>query len=1414
MNATSFVSLITQHGLESYINDSSISKKMTFLVPTNEAIDRFISSKAESFSFITMRSWLLYHLIPERIILDDLKSGSLLKTEYKPPSLKNDQQIIKTTSFGNNMLFNTSPLIKDQIFYLDDYLSVFAISKPLTPPPSLLVSIVQDLDYSNFIGMLHSSNLLDQLANNSSAITIAIPSNSALKKLGLAYNYLISGQNSIDDLQNLIKSHFINSIVYSDFTNNTDSVSKRKNNSSSHPRKQNKTSSNKNILKVDSLLINSPLWFEKTESNKLYISNINPETIPSNISLSSSAIVSERDIAFDSGVIHKLSTDSQILIPHQLIFTPSKLMKGMKSKCFNFLLENLNLTHFLNPISNSSINNFMSNPNINSSKKYNNDSNIILGYNFLVPGDDAWMNLSAYREFFNRVTANSTSKIVDVNKFYSSGNTPNNRNSNSNNNILSASYSQMINEGKFTKHLYLSDENSNPWENKTDTEISDYLKRIILLHILPVRNDTSLNLDFLNAKLIEINSKTSSPNSENELVSSNSVNSKKIVVFDTMLESEKLEMVIIGSRIIFQLSGTSSYYGDGDDPYLHNFVSSNSKLKRSSSPQNDYQSQSQRKSHKYKSYSNIPNKSDFYYNQHAIVLNSGKITPKFYTDSYKHDGITLQQKNVISGSPILKNFDFNVFEVDSILFAPTREGIDDGKNKWQFELLDLVLIKDIVGDTIAIDQVGKFTGVNSEAGSLSRSNLYKSYSDCADTAASMGGSQFKKTINGCDQETRMAHNNGMISSNDVYVVPADDEPSTTSAAFTVVNMDKFIESLNCEPNPSISLNDQTSCSNSLPNSNAVTAPGCTEELGTKRAIVQQEGHRKLAGLKRATAAIAKKTPIKQKKRPLSNAETVILAVKKFSLLYDIYTNNQRNNDAITSDNIEYHLFKKYPHLIKTNNLQSNPATSIKSSSSHNTNIDNGALTNSVDLSDSYTHDSLADILAKQPFYQDQIVPNASGSSTIIPCKDAKYSDIMSIFSIENPGIRNDSIKDTQAHCKTHVCDPSSSSILQLNSQQSLHSQNPHCSCIDASATANYDRQTITMNQSYKAAQLAIDVLTATFNIANFFSHQVDAFDLILNSNKHVVVSTNTSSGKSLIFYFCILLALLNYPQRCLTSGYSSNGTSCAKGNGVCTSCSGSRTRPCGNGSSYNDSCRDDTCDYCHYSGSTVLIVFPYKALSQDQLANITNLLESEFLASRMCARSQNSFLVKVYDGDTKSDEKKFIQTHADVIITNPDTLHYSILPNYTKFGRFISNLELIVIDEMHVYDSAFGMHFNMILRRLSRIKSSLTRMPAVIRTVLTSATVDFPIAVASNLLGCSKDDIALVSKSGANLVERQVVVWNPACYNFGNGMDEHSDANNAGKPFSGGGIIAEAVNVSIALLKSDMRAIVFCKVSD
>lgn len=159
-----------------------------------------------------------------------------------------------------------------------------------------------------------------------------------------------------------------------------------------------------------------------------------------------------------------------------------------------------------------------------------------------------------------------------------------------------------------------------------------------------------------------------------------------------------------------------------------------------------------------------------------------------------------------------------------------------------------------------------------------------------------------------------------------------------------------------------------------------------------------------------------------------------------------------------------------------------------------------------------------------------------------------------------------------------------------------------------------------------------------------------------------------------------------------------------------------------------------------------LFIYPLKALAQDQKLKLRENLEliSPFLSC------------EIYDGDTNQGKRlKIKRDIPSCIITNPDMLHFSLLPSHNQWEFFFSNLKYVVIDEVHAYKGVFGSHVSWIFRRLDRVLKYYDAEPTYITT---SATVGNPEEFLKKLLN---KDFFVVKESGAYQPERHFFILNP-----------------------------------------------------
>jgi DEAD/DEAH box helicase domain-containing protein len=189
-----------------------------------------------------------------------------------------------------------------------------------------------------------------------------------------------------------------------------------------------------------------------------------------------------------------------------------------------------------------------------------------------------------------------------------------------------------------------------------------------------------------------------------------------------------------------------------------------------------------------------------------------------------------------------------------------------------------------------------------------------------------------------------------------------------------------------------------------------------------------------------------------------------------------------------------------------------------------------------------------------------------------------------------------------------------------------------------------------------------------------------------------------------------------------------------------------------------------------------LYLYPTKALAQDQ------------------ARALHTFGLHrhirpaIYDGDTAREERAAIRRRANVVLTNPDMLHVGILPNHRAWADFLHALDVVVVDEAHVYRGVFGSHVGNVLRRLRRMAPDA-------RFFMASATIANPVELAERLTGV--EGFRLVDRDGSPRARRRIAVWNPPL------IDEDIGARRSS--------LAEAADMLADLVQAGARTICFIK---
>lgn len=162
--------------------------------------------------------------------------------------------------------------------------------------------------------------------------------------------------------------------------------------------------------------------------------------------------------------------------------------------------------------------------------------------------------------------------------------------------------------------------------------------------------------------------------------------------------------------------------------------------------------------------------------------------------------------------------------------------------------------------------------------------------------------------------------------------------------------------------------------------------------------------------------------------------------------------------------------------------------------------------------------------------------------------------------------------------------------------------------------------------------------------------------------------------------------------------------------------------------------------------ATALYLSPTKALAGDQLTNITAMADGAGIRDARVA---------LYDGDTPAEQRRWVRRHGTIVLTNPDMLHFGILPGHEQWAHFFRALRYVVIDECHSYRGVFGSHVAMVVRRLRRIASHYRAEPTFI---LASATTANPELSASRLIG---RDVVAVTEDGSPRAGLTIGLWEP-----------------------------------------------------
>ena len=197
--------------------------------------------------------------------------------------------------------------------------------------------------------------------------------------------------------------------------------------------------------------------------------------------------------------------------------------------------------------------------------------------------------------------------------------------------------------------------------------------------------------------------------------------------------------------------------------------------------------------------------------------------------------------------------------------------------------------------------------------------------------------------------------------------------------------------------------------------------------------------------------------------------------------------------------------------------------------------------------------------------------------------------------------------------------------------------------------------------------------------------------------------------------------------------------------------------------------------------SRALYLFPTKALAQDQLRTLNQLI----------SMLNVSISHATFDGDTSYEQRPEIKRSTHILLSNPDMLHLGILPNHQQWSRFLSRIKYVVIDEAHVYRGVFGSHMANVVRRLRRICAHYGSDP---QFILCSATIANPQDHADKITGLPCE---VIDRDGSPHGSKDFLFWNPPI------IDEKTSARRSAN--------SEATFISTELIGHGIRTLTFAR---
>jgi DEAD/DEAH box helicase domain-containing protein len=196
------------------------------------------------------------------------------------------------------------------------------------------------------------------------------------------------------------------------------------------------------------------------------------------------------------------------------------------------------------------------------------------------------------------------------------------------------------------------------------------------------------------------------------------------------------------------------------------------------------------------------------------------------------------------------------------------------------------------------------------------------------------------------------------------------------------------------------------------------------------------------------------------------------------------------------------------------------------------------------------------------------------------------------------------------------------------------------------------------------SDLAISEFTKKYldlKVSGLYVHQKEAIRGLIQA-KNICMVTGTASGKSLPFYAAAIEILSNNPS------------------------------------------------------AKIVAIYPLKALGREQ--------EKRWEESLRLAGIKGS--VGRIDGDVSQQNRKIILKNCQIVIMTPDVIHAWLLSNAGERDviKFIANVKLFIVDEVHTYTGVFGSNAAFLFRRIRHIMSLVNSKPQFLCASATMASPD------------------------------------------------------------------------------------------